>query len=297
MLAIDRDWIAAERSQVYRRTPERRLTAIEEAEAFIDEVGLAFLWPIKGIEAPNLFHAIAGRERDVPMAHDDPENSLCWSWKDSALGSRRWYYAKLLRRRATLVAPRLWGACYALTRNYGDLHDYMELVQDGVMTREERLIYEALLEQGPLGTVALRKAIGMAAESSKSRFERALVDLQVDMKVVPIGVAEEGAWHYSFIYDIPMRHYPELPALARQVSTHQAWRDLIGAYIDGAVAVTARQIARFFHIFQPTERDLERALEALAAAGRIEQVQVEVTPAGAGQAELFWVSRRALDPA
>ncbi len=291
MLTLDRDWLAAERDHRYRRTPERRVTTIDAAEAFVNEVGFAFLWPIKGVEAPSLFQAIAGRERDVPMVHDDPDNSLCWGWKDQSLGGQRWYYAKLLRRKATLVAPRLWAAFYALTRNYGDLHDYLEQVRDGVMTHEARLIYEALLEQGPLGTVALRKAVGMAAEASKTRFERGLVELQIDMKVLPIGVAEEGAWRYSFIYDIPMRRYPELPAQARQIGSGEAWRLLIGTYVDAVVATTTRQIAQIFHIFEPTARQLERALNALAAEGRIEPARL---PVGKGEGLTGWVSTTAV---
>lgn len=291
MLTLEGDWIAAERDHRYRRTPERRVRTIDDAEAFINEVGFAFLWPIKGVEAPNLFQAIAGRERDVPMAHDDPDNNLCWGWKDQSLGGRRWYYAKLLRRKATLIAPRLWAAFYALTRNYGDLHDYLEQVRDGVMTHEARLIYEALLDLGPLGTVALRKATGMAAEASKTRFERGLVELQIDMKVLPVGVAEEGAWRYSFIYDIPMRRYPELPLQARQIGSAEAWRLLVGAYIDTVIATTTRQIAQIFHIFEPTTRELERALEALAAAGRIEPAHL---PGGKASSPAGWVSTAAI---
>ncbi|GAB4569566.1 MAG: hypothetical protein Kow0077_02270 [Anaerolineae bacterium] len=290
MLTIDRDWVAVARDHRYRRTPERRVQTIEAAEDFINDVGFAFLWPIKGVEAPNLFHAIAGRARDVPMAHDDPDLSLCWGWKDRSLGGRRWYYAKLLRRRATLVAPRLWGHFYALTENYGDLTDYMEQVEAGNMTHEARQIYEALLAHGPLGTVALRAAVGMDAPSSKSRFERGLVELEIDMKVMPVAVGDEGAWRYSFIYDIPMRHYPDLPDMARGLETGEVWQTLIGEYIDAVVAASTREIAALFHIFKPTQRELDRALQVLVAAGRIEEAQTTN-----GKAPLHvWVSTRAL---
>lgn len=289
MLQIDKDWIAVERDHRYRRRPDRRVLTVEAAAAFIDEVGFAFLWPIKGSEAPNLFQAIAGRERDVPMAHDDPDLSLCWGWKDQSLGGQRWYYAKLLRRKATLVAPRLWGYFYALTKNYGDLYDYREQVRDGIMTHEARQIYEALLERGPLGTVALRKAIGLDAAANKSRFERGLVELQIDMKAMPVGLGEEGAWRYSFVYDIPMRHYPDLPQQARHLGTGAVWEALVGTYVDGAIAVSTREIKKVFHIFEPTARELDTALDTLAAAGRIEAAQVD------GQSGTVWVSTRALD--
>jgi hypothetical protein len=52
-----------------------------------------------------------------------------------------------------------------------------------------KAIYEAPLEHGPLDTVRLRREARMSAESAKSRFDRALVELQVGLKVLPIGVA------------------------------------------------------------------------------------------------------------
>lgn len=285
-ITIEQEQIDAARAHTYRRTLERCISTIEAAEAFIDEVGFAFLWPIKGIEAPSLFEAIAGRAREVPNAHDDPDLSRSWTWKDQSLGGRRWYYAKLLRRRATLIAPRLWATFYALTKNYGELTDYMEQVIDGVMTHEARSIYEALLDHGPLNTIELRRQANLTAESSKSRFERGLVELQLDMKVLPVGVAEAGAWRYSFIYDIPMRHYPELPQEARAISAGQAWQTLIGQYVDATAAVTEKQIRQLFHIFAPTPRELRRALDALAEQGAIYSAAV------AESGEAVWAAAR-----
>jgi len=287
MLILQPDWITTERERRYRRLPELRVQTIEAATAFIDEVGFAMFWPIRDVEAPSLFHAIAGRERSVPSEHDDPDISKCWGWKDESLGGQRWYYSHLLRRKATLIAPRLLPAFYALTRNYGDLRDYLEQVRDGIMTHEARLIYETLLEHGPLHTVELRRKTGMTANESKARFERGLLALQVDMKALPVGVAEAGAWRYSFIYDIPMRHYPSLPEQARQIGTRQAWELLTSQHIDNAVVASTRQIGQLFHVFEPTARELERALESLVAAGRVEAARIE----GGGE---VWVSQSAL---
>ena len=113
---ISQEWITAKRERNYRRTLERRVQSIEEARAFVEEVGFCHFWPIKGIETPNLFHAIAGRVRAVPMAHDDLDLSKCWGWKDAALDKKWWYYGKLFRGRATLVSLDLLPAVYACTR-------------------------------------------------------------------------------------------------------------------------------------------------------------------------------------
>jgi hypothetical protein len=51
------------------------------------------------------------------------------------------------------------------------------------MAAEAKAIYEALLEHGPLDTIRLRREARMSAESAKSRFEQALVELEVGLKV------------------------------------------------------------------------------------------------------------------
>ena len=89
---IDQERIEQQRAYVYRRTPERRLETVEQARIFVDEVGFCHFWPIKDIELPNLFHAIAGRARGVPKRHDDADLSKCWGWKDGSLDKRWWWY-------------------------------------------------------------------------------------------------------------------------------------------------------------------------------------------------------------
>ena len=59
---------------------------------------------------------------------------------------------------------------------------------------EAKTIYEAILENGPLDTVRLRRETRLSAESAKSRFGRALMELQVGLKLLPIGVARTSAW-------------------------------------------------------------------------------------------------------
>jgi hypothetical protein len=287
MLTLSPDWIVSERERRYRRRPDLRIQTLDAAIEHIDDVGFALFWPIKGVEAPSLFDAVAGRVRELTSEHDDPDISLTWGWKDESLGKGYWYYAHLLRRKATLIAPRLWGDFYALTRNYGDLNDYKEQVRDGIMTHEARQIYEALLGQGPLNTVELRRQSQLSARESKSRFDRGLLELQIDMKALPVGVAEAGAWRYSFVYDIPMRHYPDLVTQARAVRTADAWQTLIGQHVDNVVAATTRQIGQMFHVFTPIPREIERALAALVEAGRIEAAQVEA-------GDEVWVSKAVL---
>lgn len=270
-------WQAAileQREMRYYRTPERRIQTVDRARAFVDDLGFCFLWPIKDIEMPSLFHAIAGRVRPVPMKHNDPDLSKCWGWKDRALGVGWWYYGKLLRRRATLISLDLLPYFYACSENYGGLDDYIEEYRAGTMSAEARAVYEALLDHGPLDTVRLRREVHMAAENAKSRFERALVDLQVGLKVLPVGVAEAGAWRYAFVYDIVQRQYPDLPAEARQIRRGEARRTLVSRYLHNVVVADRKMIARVFHVLRWTAAELDRTLGLLLETGAIRAVQV-----------------------
>ncbi len=275
MDTVAQEWILAQRNVQYRRTPALAVKNEAEARAFVDAVGFCFLWPIKDIEMPNLLHAIAGRAREVPAEHADPDGSRCWGWKDRSLGQKWWYYAKLLRRKATLVSLDLLPYFYACSANYGDLNDYVQEYQDGVLTAEAKQIYEALLEHGPLDTVRLRREAHMSAENAKSRFDRALADLQVGFKVLPVGVAEVGAWRYAFVYEIVQRHFPDLPAQARQIRRSEARRTLVQRYLEAVVAAGPPALERVFHVFGWEKTEWARTLAALEQEGIIRRVKVE----------------------
>jgi hypothetical protein len=287
--SISKEWIAERRDHNYRRTPGRRIQIVEEARAFVEEVGFCHFWPIKDIEMPSLFHAIAGRIRPVPMEHDDPDISKCWGWKDHSLDKKWWYYGKLLRRRATLISLEMLPAFYACSENYGDLIDYLAEYEDGKMTAEAKAIYEAILEHGPLDTVRLRREARMSAESAKSRFDRALVELQVGLKVLPIGVAQTGAWNYAFTYEIVQRHFPELPKQARDIKRNEARHTLLLRYLDSVVAADRAMVAKVFHVLRWTPTELNRTVAKSLEEGAIQEVSVK----GMKQPQL--VSNRALD--
>ena len=190
--------IEAYRAKTYKRN--RPLTTVDQAIKFVRERGFIFFWPIKDVELPSLWMAVAG-DRPVASEHDDPGH-VTWGWKDQMLGKRKWYYAKLLRKRATLVSLEVAPYFYALTENYGDPdEDYLIQYEAGRLKHENKRIYEALLGEGPMDAVALRRKVGLTGKGNKYRFDRAVVELQTEMKILPIGVAEAGVWNYAIVYD------------------------------------------------------------------------------------------------
>ena len=271
---ISKEWIEAQRAHIYHRTPDRRIETVQAALAFVDEVSFCHLWPIKGAELPNLFHAIAGGVHSVPKQHDDPDLSKCWRWKDDALGKRQWYYGKLLRKRATFVSLEMLPLFYASSENLGGLDDYLDEYRAGLMTVEAKWVYEALLEHGPLDTIQLRQQAHLASRNAKSRFDRALVELQTGLKVLPIGVARTGGWGYAFIYEILQRHFPELPEQARGIRRSDAQTELVSRYLDLVVAADRTMVKRIFHVLRWTPAELERTLSALLDEDVIQEAQI-----------------------
>ncbi len=66
---------------------------------------------------PSLWTAVAG-DRPVADKHDDPGH-ITWGWKYKALGKKIWYYAKTLRKKATMISLEIAPYFYALSENYG----------------------------------------------------------------------------------------------------------------------------------------------------------------------------------
>jgi len=262
MAAISAAQLRRYRERTYRLKPALRLRREADAVRFVNERGFIYFWPIAGVALPSLWAAVAG-DRPVSDQHDDPGH-VTWGWKDSLLGERRWFYAKLLRGKATLVSLATLPYFYALSENYGDYrHDYLALYEEGRLTADARAIFEALLEKGPLHSIALRKE---ARLSANTRFEKALVELQTGLKILPVGVAQAGAWRYAHIYDIVDRFFPELPAQAGALSRAQARAHLTRLYLDSVGAAVDKDIQRLFRWpVEETRRTCAQLLDSGAA--------------------------------
>jgi hypothetical protein len=267
MTQLNDEQIRAYRADTYRLEPGHKVSTKEEAIAWVNERGYVYFWPVKGVELPSLWAAVAG-DRPVPDEHDDPGH-VTWGWKDQLLGARRWYYAKILRKRATFISLAAVPYFYALSENYGAPgEDYLVQYEEGRMTWEAKSVYEALLAEGPLDTVSLRQMARMTSPASNSPFARALDWLQADFKVLPVGIAEAGAWKYAFIYDLVHRHYPDLPEAAHTIRQTDARRKLAELYLLSVGAAQARAVVR---LFGWTPSDTEQALDSLERAGIIRQ--------------------------
>jgi hypothetical protein len=259
MPQLDGAHLRAYREKTFRTESGAHLRSAEEAVSFVEHRGFIFFWPVKGLDLPSLWTAAAG-DRPVPNEHDDPGH-ITWQWKDSMLDQKRWYYGKLLRRRATIVSLELIPYFYALSDRVGDLDDYMLLYEEGRLTFEERSIADALLKHGAMHTIELRQKAHLSSTSAKSRFERALAALQTGLYILPIGVAEAGSWRYAFIYELFDRWLPQIISQARDIPRREARKKLIATYLDSVGVSTLRAISQLFRWKRDTILTALKALE------------------------------------
>ena len=260
MPTLDLEKLTTHRAQTFNLSPFRALTSPAQALDYVNARGFIYFWPIKGIDFPSLWTAVAG-DRPVPNEHDDPGH-VTWGWKDNALDQRIWYYGKVLRRKATMISLEVAPYFYALTENYGDYkEDYLIPYEDGRMPQGAKQVYEAILDNGPLNTIDLRRLARMS-NAKDSEFNKALEILQADFKILPIGVAQAGAWNYAFIYEIAARYWPDLPEQARHIGEAEARTKLLELYFQSVGAAQMRDVNKVFRWGNLlTERAVKRLVE------------------------------------
>ncbi|MBK9925737.1 MAG: winged helix DNA-binding domain-containing protein [Anaerolineales bacterium] len=244
MPTIDIKKLNTHRTRTFNLPPSKRLSSPAQALKFVDQRGFIFFWPIAGIDMPSLWTAVAGN-RPVADKHDDPGH-ITWGWKDGALDKKIWYYAKILRKKATMISLDVAPYFYALSENYGSPEeDYLLTYEEGRMTQSAKQVYEVLLNEGAMNTLDLRKASKLS-NAKDSEFNKALEYLQSDFKILPVGVSQAGAWKYSFIYQLVPRHFPELPEQARKIGEGEARAKLVELYFQSVGAAQERDAVKLF---------------------------------------------------
>jgi hypothetical protein len=256
------------RSRTFRLPPAKPVSSPVQALDFVNERGFIYFWPISGVDMPSLWTAVAGN-RPVADEHDDPGH-ITWGWKDNSLDKKQWYYAKILRRKATFISLEVAPYFYALSENYGSPEeDHIIAYEDGRLTLAAKQVYNALLEKGSMNTLDLRKEARLQ-NAKESVFNRALEDLQKDFKILPIGIAEAGAWRYSYRYELTARHFPDLLEQARFKGEAEARQKLIELYLRSVGAAQTRDLVRLFG--WPAEL-VKRTVDKLLQSGKLVEAE------------------------
>jgi hypothetical protein len=263
------DDLRSARAERYRQLPHLRVQTESEALGFLNRVGISLLFSAQNIELPSLWGALCGEDRPVPRHHNDRELGLAWRWKDTLPTEGKVLYGKFLRKRPVFISLDLVPALYALSPNYGEPYeDYKQDYLDGRLSVEGKQLYEALIELGALPTSRLRLEAGLGGKANATRFDRALVELQMEFRIAKVAISDANRWGYCYVYDLFSRHLPDAVQGSRAISGKQARETLVLRYLEAVVAATPRQVAS---LFGWELRDVTQTAERLASEGRLSQ--------------------------
>lgn len=247
------------------------IRTIEQARAFVEEVGFCLMYPQRPVLlAPTFVGAFVGEDDRLPEwqhAYKDPRAAQATELMVRLLRERSAFEANLFEENNGLIlAASVFPYFYALMgeRNPklapkpGARSPYSQLACDAyaVIEHDGALSKQKLLEKlgGGVSTVALDKAL--AELWSKLRLTR------VDYK------ASEGS-----VWDLLYRWAPEPVKEGVGLSVPEALSALVSKYLDCVIAVEQSELATFFGNFIARSK-VKDAVNALLAARELSFVHV-----------------------
>ena len=258
------------RDHWWRREVTRQIESVSAAERFIEEVGFAACMTDARRPGPSLYVAVCGR-RDAVMPRNvqkDPESSQTWVLKDDLLARGNVYYAKLSRGKATFVAPRMipyFNAIWGVKRSE----------EPRRLSQTARKIVHVLRREWEMATCDLREDAGV---NDRTRFNRALDELQAAMLVVPSAVFYQPK--FTYIWTLAVGRFPD--ALRKRVNRDVALREIARCFLAGAGMTVPGELARVTGLSRPDAGRGNRALVAEGYATMIEPGTYRLTNASVG---------------
>ncbi|GIU99138.1 MAG: hypothetical protein KatS3mg014_0754 [Actinomycetota bacterium] len=229
-----------------------KITRIDRAAAFVEDLGFCLLLPNQGVTLPSLYEAASDRPLFSPAGDRGPDADRVWAWKDELPRRGLAWYGKFLRGRPSLLSPSLLGDLYPRRGRPDDC-------EEQELSPRAHRIARLLLRSGPQSTVALREALDVEGRGASEDFRRALAELGRALVVTNFGAADEGgAWPVP-VLELTARAF-RVPPLGRRSRLRAAER-----YLDTMVAATPAELASAFRLELEESRDL---LETLVRRGR-----------------------------
>ena len=231
--------IEVHRDRMWRRDPDNRVEDVYTAERFVEDVGFCEALTDSRRPGPSLYVAVCGR-RDAHMPRNvqkDPESRLAWTIKDEVMRRGKCFYGKVLRGRSTFIAPRLipsfnalWGVPRRLEKN--------------VLSDDAQRILKIMRREWEMATRDLRQESGI---TERTRFDKAMTQLQKTLKIIPTDVLYEPT--FTYIRSIPEARFPE--ELKQNVDREVAVKEIARSYLVGAGMTLRGELARVTGLRSP----------------------------------------------
>ena len=248
-----------------------RITSLEAAAAYVDQVGITVAWGKSDLVLPSLWQGIAGQEADWAVRDESgkateftPEFRQLWRWKDELPERRLACAGRHFNAAALLIAPRLLADAYALTGRAGAAEDFRD---DPELEALEREVAEAVLENGPLIAPEIRRVL---ATDDRKAVERAIKRLQRRFVLTNAGAVEQSQGWSAISQDLFVRRWKRY--LRRRPDEGKARQALVLAVLSGTDEVSAADVAGALGW---RRKQAEAVLDKLTSARRAESTTTD----------------------
>jgi hypothetical protein len=247
------------------------IRTIEEARAFVEEVGFCLMYPVRpAMPVPTFIGAFVGSDNRLPTwqhAYSDPRAAEATELMVRLLRERSAYEANIFEENnAFLVTASAFPYFYALVgeRNpklapkQGPRSAYSPLASDA---------FALIRQNGPISKQKLQEALGGSV--SLPALDKALGELLAKLRITRVDYkASEGSY-----WDELNRWAPEAVREGVNLSVQEALSGLLSKYLDCVVAAEQTELEAFFGKFVARSR-VKEAVNALLAARELSFVHV-----------------------
>ena len=247
------------------------IRTLDDARAFIEDVGFSLLYPLKTtVLVPTFIGAWVGSDEKLPTwqhAFADPRAQDATDLMVRLLRDHSAYEANLFdENNAFLVATSAFPYFYALVgeRNPkqapkpGPRSPYSQLACDA---------FAVIHREGPISKPRLQEKLGGAV--SLAGLDHALGTLWSKLRITRVDYeAGEGAF-----WDVLYRWAPEAVREGAGLSVAEALSALVSKYLDCVIAADQPEVEAFFGNFVPRSR-VKEAINALLAARELTFLRV-----------------------
>ncbi|MFQ5950812.1 MAG: hypothetical protein ACE5KH_01850 [Candidatus Geothermarchaeales archaeon] len=257
----------------HRLQPDRRLATLDEAKAFVDEVGIATLTP--GNELPSVFAAVQGQPYKAESRGFGSYPRDQWWWGGALAESQNILQLKILSGKGLFVAKRLWPPLDSIIREVMGRLD-QAAAGPRSLAPEARYILDYLRSHGPTRTDVLRRELGFKTSSRGRQFRRAKE--QLESLGVILGRQAKGLNTHIHVNILTLwdQRFPRPISHSQHALTKEVYQeglaDLLRAAVHAAVIVQETTALRWF--VWSREHQAE-ALEGLVSSGRFHSLKHE----------------------
>jgi hypothetical protein len=253
------------------RLDGKPIRTIEEARAFVEEVGFCLLYPARPVlPMPTFIGAFVGSDDRLPTwqhAYSDPRALEATELMVRLLRERAAYEGNLFdENNPFLMSASVFPYFYALTgeRNpklgpvQGPRSPYSPLACDA---------FELINRDGPISKQKLQETLGGSV--SLAALDKALGELLAKLRITRVDYkANEGS-----VWDVLYRWAPDAVREGVGLSVQEALSALLSKYLDCMIAAEPTQLETFFGNLVARSR-VKEAVNALLAAREVSFVHV-----------------------